>query len=132
MTLWADRRLITLKIWNTLNLTDLPRLHASYYDGAKGVILAYSVADRKSFDRMQYWASVVRQETSSAKVVLIGTKTDLKRQREVSYCEGVALAEQLEAPFLETSSKDTFNVNQAFYLLMTLVNSCAKTDSHTD
>lgn len=112
---------MALKIWNTLDLADFPQLHASYYAGAKGVVLAYSVADRESFEQMVRWAGIAKTEAPGAKVMLVGTKVDLKREREVSFCEGIDLASTLEIPFLETSSKDAINIGEVFLLLTRLI-----------
>lgn len=121
MRLWAGHQPVALKIWNTLDLADFPQLHASYYAGAKGVLLAYSVTDKESFGQVVMWAATAKREAPGAKVLLVGTKIDLKREREVSFCEGIALANALEIPFLETSSKDTINVNEVFLLLTRLI-----------
>jgi len=53
--------------------------------------------------------------------MLVGTKADLESDREVSYCEGVELAERLGVPFLETSAKAGINVSEAFLTLLVLI-----------
>ena len=42
--------------------------------------------------------------------VLLGTKSDLVENREVSQSEGEAVAQQYDALFMETSSKENINV----------------------
>ena len=54
-------------------------------------------------------------------VVLVGTKADLGSAREMSYCEGVQLAERLGVLFLETSAKAGININKALFTLLVLV-----------
>jgi len=49
--------------------------------------------------------------------VVIGCKTDLESQRQVSYEDGKAFADEHGFRFIETSSKKHHNVNQAFQLL---------------
>ena len=49
--------------------------------------------------------------------LVIGCKTDLESQRQVSYEDGKALADMYGFKFIETSSKTHYNVNQAFQLL---------------
>lgn len=49
--------------------------------------------------------------------LVIGCKTDLETQRQVSYEDGKAFADMYGFKFIETSSKKYHNVNQAFQLL---------------
>ena len=47
-------------------------------------------------------------------MVLVGNKSDLEHQREVSAEEGHALAHVWGCPFLEASAKSALNVNEIF------------------
>ena len=47
-------------------------------------------------------------------VILVGNKKDLEHEREVSKEEGVKLAKDLKAAFLETSAKDNLCVCDLF------------------
>lgn len=49
--------------------------------------------------------------------LVLGCKTDLESQRQVSYEDGKAFADMYGFKFIETSSKTHYNVNQAFQLL---------------
>lgn len=49
--------------------------------------------------------------------LVLGCKTDLECQRQVSYEDGQAFADLYGFKFIETSSKTHYNVNQAFQLL---------------
>ena len=55
-----------------------------------------------------------RYAQSDVVKVLIGNKCDLVDRREVSTEEGQDLANFYGIPFLETSAKDTVNINEAF------------------
>lgn len=45
---------------------------------------------------------------------LVGNKCDLEHKRVVSYEQGKELAKQYGIPFLETSAKDTVNIDELF------------------
>jgi GTPase SAR1 family protein len=45
---------------------------------------------------------------------LVGNKCDLEENRKVSYEEGMELAKHYEIPFLETSAKNSVNVESSF------------------
>ena len=46
--------------------------------------------------------------------ILVGNKCDLDNERKVSYEEGMELAKHFEVPFLETSAKQSVNVENSF------------------
>ncbi|KAF7723962.1 GTP-binding protein [Apophysomyces ossiformis] len=54
--------------------------------------------------------------------VLVANKTDLDVQREVSTAEGQALAQELQALFIETSAKRNENINKLFDILLQDIN----------
>lgn len=51
-------------------------------------------------------------------VMLVGNKTDLANQRDVSTEEGREFAAKNKLSFIETSAKDKTNVNEAFERLV--------------
>ena len=46
--------------------------------------------------------------------ILVGNKCDLEESRKVSTEEGMELAKHYEIPFLETSAKNSVNVESSF------------------
>lgn len=52
-------------------------------------------------------------------VILIGCKSDLTELRQVDYSDGERTAESFTAPYIETSAKENYNVEEAFELLIT-------------
>ena len=50
--------------------------------------------------------------------MIVGNKTDLKDQKQVSTEEALGKAKDLEAPIMEASAKDGNNVKEAFYDLL--------------
>ena len=45
---------------------------------------------------------------------MVGNKCDLEENRKVSFEEGMELAKHYEIPFLETSAKNSVNVESSF------------------
>lgn len=46
--------------------------------------------------------------------ILVGNKCDMEESRKVSHEEGMELAKHYEIPFLETSAKNSINVETSF------------------
>ena len=62
-----------------------------------------------------YWVETIEKtvdENKNVKIILVGNKSDLNDQREVSYDEGKKLADFKNIPFFETSAKDNKGINE--------------------
>lgn len=101
-----------------------------------GFILVYNITDRTSFESIKTFYKKLMEARSKNKfqigsvpIVLVGTKCDQSIKREVSYEEGLALAESWNAPFFETSvlTKKKEAV-EPFQLLTEIINCCDKTN----
>lgn len=59
-------------------------------------------------------AEIENFSTDKVNKLLIGNKSDLGDKRAVSYDTAKSFADEIGIPFLETSAKDSTNVEQAF------------------
>ncbi len=75
----------------------------------------YDITRRDTFQHLTNWLEDAKQHSSTTlTTMLIGNKSDLKRQRAVSYEEGLQFAKRHDLIFLETSAKTADNVDKAF------------------
>jgi GTPase SAR1 family protein len=58
------------------------------------------------------------KEENSFPMVLVGTKSDLENERNISFEEGMELAKKYGIRFFETSSKLNINVEEAILALI--------------
>eukprot|EP00049_Salpingoeca_infusionum_P010165 m.171954 g.171954 ORF g.171954 m.171954 type:complete len:120 (+) comp14565_c0_seq12:754-1113(+) len=87
-----------------------------------GVVLVYSICDRRSFDCIHLWLETVTERaTEDVAFVLVGNKVDLQAERDVSTEEGQQLASEIDCPFFEISAKHDINVQEAFAALATCI-----------
>ncbi|KAK8795371.1 hypothetical protein WA538_004684, partial [Blastocystis sp. DL] len=78
-------------------------------------MLVYDVSDKSSFEGISLWLQEVRKYTSEdINLCLIGNKSDLSSNREVSKEAGAILAKEVGASFIETSAKNAKNVEESF------------------
>lgn len=70
-----------------------------------------------SFNSLSDYQSEQGGDNYKMAYLVLGCKTDLEEQRQVSYEDGQAFADMYGFKFIETSSKVHYNVNQAFQLL---------------
>ena len=114
----VDGKTIKLHIWDTAGQERFKTITSSYYKGAHGIIVTYDITCRDSFSAIQNWmAEVEKHASDNISRILVGNKCDLESQRVVSTEEGQELADHYCVRFLETSAKDSKNVEQAFTLM---------------
>ena len=87
----------------------------SYYRGAAGALLVYDIAARETFTTLTNWLADARTLASPAIVILmVGNKTDLEEEREVTFLEASRFAQENGLMFMETSAKTGHAVEEAF------------------
>jgi len=94
-----------------------------YFRGAKAIIFVYAINSRDSFEDVNDWISTAKQHCDNEEFIgcLIGNKLDLERQRQVSYEEGLELAQQNNYLFLEVSAKAKLGIDNIFEDILNLV-----------
>ncbi|CAL9049620.1 unnamed protein product [Musa banksii] len=114
-TVEQDGKTIKLQIWDTAGQERFRTITSSYYRGAHGIIVVYDVTDQESFNNVKQWLNEIdRYASENVNKLLVGNKCDLTDGRVVSYETGKAFADEIGIPFLETSAKDSTNVEKAF------------------
>ncbi|QRV93335.1 small guanosine triphosphatase family protein [Ceratobasidium sp. AG-Ba] len=112
----VDDEMTYLEIVDTAGQEEYATLRDQWIREGEGFILVYSIASRRSYDRIRaFQDSIVRVKRGSRPVfMLVGNKNDKQNEREVSKEEGAALGRQWGCPFLETSAKTAHNVDRMF------------------
>lgn len=124
---------LKLQVWDTAGQERFQTIALSYYKGAWGIILSYSITDRKSFESIGKWMKQIKENAANdVLLVLVGNKNDLENQRVVSKEEGEKLAEEQNMPFYETSAKEDMNIKEVFMKIgcdiLSKINSCEKSE----
>ena len=99
-------------------------INASYYRKADCCLLVYDITNRKSFEEIKnyYNQNIKEQCKKNIKIILLGNKTDLEDQRQVSSEEGASFALENNYIFMETSCLKNTNVANAFETLIEITN----------
>ncbi|XP_046575615.1 ras-related protein Rab-1A-like isoform X2 [Haliotis rubra] len=75
-----------------------------------------------SFDSVPSWVETVNKTAPvNVSTLLIGNKSDLSAERVVGQASGSACAEKFGVSFLETSARNSTNVQQAFVTMATQI-----------
>jgi len=116
-TIDVDGKTIKLQIWDTAGQERFRTITAAYYRGAHGIVVVYDVTDSESFENVKMWLKEIeRYAADYVEKLLIGNKSDLVGKKVVEYSIAQELADSLNIPFLETSAKDSTNVDNMFFI----------------
>ena len=116
-TLDCEGKKYRLQIWDTAGQEKFRSIVQTYFQGAMGILLVYSINDRKSFENIENWMRQITSNTQSEPViVLVGNKADLA-DRVIQTSEGERIAQQYNIQFFETSAKSGNHVKDAFFQL---------------
>ncbi|EFA77065.1 Rab GTPase [Heterostelium album PN500] len=119
-TIELNGKTIKLQIWDTAGQERFRTITSSYYRGAHGIIVVYDVTDRVTFDNVRQWLQEIdRFACESVNKLLVGNKSDLVAKKVVDTNTAKSFADTLGIPFLETSAKQSTNVEQAFMTMAT-------------
>ncbi|KAM9964665.1 hypothetical protein ACTFIW_004439 [Dictyostelium discoideum] len=114
-TIELEGKRIKLQIWDTAGQERFRTITTAYYRGAMGILLVYDVTDEKSFGSIRNWIRNIEQHASdSVNKILIGNKCDMTEKKVVDSSRGKSLADEYGIKFLETSAKNSVNVEEAF------------------
>lgn len=78
-------------------------------------MMVYDITDPDSFNNLNSWLIEIEKNASkNVYKILIGNKSDLEKDRKVTYEQGKEFAAQYGMKFIETSAKESKNVQEAF------------------
>lgn len=101
------------------------------YQSTDVFILCYSIENRRSFEHIRaIWYTEVRRHCPDAKMLLVACKIDLRSSSSLSEdlittSEGQVLADHLNIPFCEISSKNNIGVEECMQSAIKLVVNCS-------
>ena len=123
---------IKLQIWDTAGQERFRTITSSYYRGAHGIIVVYDVTDQASFSNVKQWLQEIdRYACENVNKLLVGNKCDLTTKKVVDYNTAKEFADGLGIPFLETSAKNSTNVEDAFVTMATEIKNRISTTDKT-
>ena len=110
---------IKLQIWDTAGQESFRSITRSFYRLSAGIILMYSINNRKSFENLSSWLNDINKELNyrNIPIFLIGNKCDLNNEREVTIQEGIKFAKENNMLFKEISIKNDNKSTKVFNIL---------------
>jgi small GTP-binding protein len=113
--LQLEGKVVKAQLWDTAGQERFRAITSAYYHGAVGALLVYAINNRASFESAERWLSELRGNADrDIAIMLVGNKSDLRQQRQVSTEEAKAFSQRNKVAFMETSALDASNVDAAF------------------
>lgn len=117
-TIQVDDKKFKLQIWDTAGQERFRNITQTYYKGAVGVVLTYSITSEVSYDNigifkwnLDKWIAQMNDSSNQdIKMILVGNKSDVSSERKVSLEDGKKLADKYKIPFFECSAKTGYNI----------------------
>lgn len=102
---------VKLNIWDTCGDEKYRAITRQYYNDANGILLIYDITKRDSFDSITLWINEIKNNSPREAILfLVGNKTDLNKERVITYQEGKNKADELGISFTEVSAKNGDNI----------------------
>lgn len=119
----VDQEPAILDVLDTAGQEEYLAMREQYMRTGEGFLLVYLINLRHSMEELHYfYEQILRvKDAERVPVVVVGNKCDLDLERQVSFEEGLQLANSFGCGFLETSAKRRINVEEAFYDLVRAV-----------
>ena len=112
---------LNLQIWDTAGQERFRGVTRNFMKGADGIIYAYDITKKSSFDSLKNWIIQSEESTVGFKKIIIGNKTDLESERVVSKEAFQKFCQNKNIQGIEVSAKNGNNVDKCFELIAKLI-----------
>jgi len=115
-----DNETCLLDILDTAGQEEYSAMRDQYMRTGQGFLMVYAITSRSSFEELVGFKDQILRVKDADRVpmAVVGNKSDLESERQVSNQEGADLARSFGAPFFETSAKTRVNVEECFYQIV--------------
>ena len=114
----AHMRYRDMDVWDTAGQEQYRALLGLYFRNAHAALIVFDLTQRISFQETAHWAAEVRKYSPDARLLLVGAKADLPRQRVISEEECSDKAKEIGAQYWETSAWTGAGVSEPFRFLL--------------
>ncbi|HME52179.1 MAG TPA: GTP-binding protein [Candidatus Lokiarchaeia archaeon] len=104
-------------IWDLASQDLFKRARKSYFSEASAGIIMFDVTRKATLEHVKSWMLEFQAVEKPIPIVLVGNKSDLVENREVTQEAAEELAKELNLSYIETSAKNGSNIEEVFQML---------------
>ena len=105
----------TLMLWDLGGQPRFRDVVSDYFRGARAAVAVYDATRYFSLERLRDWIARVKEIAPSCRFLIVANKVDERHNGfGVSYDDGLAFAQQYDAPLMEVSAKTGAGVTEMF------------------
>lgn len=119
-----------MHIWDTAGQEKFHQINRMYYREVAAVIFVFDLTRSSSLEALvMFWEDFQTFGYKDVFSILVGTKSDLQSDREVTPSDALAWANRHSMPYLETSAMTGLNIDLLFTRILNEISS--KFDPHS-
>lgn len=113
----------SMLIWDTSGQEKFLSITSAYFRNVSAVILVFDITNQRSFQKLEFWYKEIMDKINpeikeTIPVIVVGNKTDLSNIRTVSFETAFNYAKSIDAIYIETSAKLSYNIQNIFSRLI--------------
>ena len=113
---------VKAQIWDTAGQERYRAITNAYYKGSKGAFIVYDITRKETFESVDKWVNDLTSACDkNLTIILIGNKSDLEDQRQITKEQGEEKAKSFQLAFLEMSALSGNNLEKGFNMLISEV-----------
>ncbi len=117
-----DNHKVKAQIWDTAGQERYRAITNAYYKGSKGAFIVYDITRKETFESVDKWVNDLTMACDkNLTTILIGNKSDLEDQRQITKEQGEEKAKSFQLAFLEMSALSGENLEKGFNMLISEV-----------
>ena len=103
-----------MQIWDTCGSERFKSLTSSFIKTCVAFILVFDLTRRSTFQNIDHWIKIIKENTSPKFLILIGNKCDLKEERNIDKEIILDYCEKNLFNYMEISAKNNLNIEKLF------------------
>ncbi|KAM5172505.1 EF-hand calcium-binding domain-containing protein 4B isoform 2-T2 [Mantella aurantiaca] len=113
-TVTVDNCQVALQLWDTAGQERYRSITKQFFRKADGVVVMYDITSKDSFTAVRQWLTSVEEGAGeNIPILMLGSKTDIEKEREVPCGLGEHLSKECNLIFYECSASSGHNVKES-------------------